>query len=202
MEIFAREYRPEDDSQLPEIFRNASNSLRESRGGKHPDKTIDELIGQPDEQILNRLKFGKFLMVAEVRESGELAGMGAFSRMWKNDFFKTSYSTGHYVKEEFQRGRAGVSVGSMLRLAIMKKAKELGYRKLYGFSTPEAIGFHKKFGARFFPRYNKINYGVQVHYYEIELNRSIINGIRFEPLLFELSPVSHAYVSFLRMLGK
>ena len=202
MDIFVRDYKPSDDSQLPGIFRNASNSLRVSRGGKHPEQMIDESISQPDEKILERLKFGKAIMVAEVRESGELAGMGAFSRRWKNDLFRTSYSTSHYVKEEFQRGRAGVSVGSMLRRSIMEKAAGLGYRKLYGYSTPEAIGFHKKFGAKFYPKYNKMNFGVMVHYYEIELNKSIFNGIRFEPYIFELSPVSHAYVSILRFLHR
>lgn len=200
MEIFVRDYLPADDPQLVEVFRDSHNSLRMSRGGDHPDEVIDEAIRASDEQILHRLKYGKTILVAEVRGTGELAGMGGFASRWRNDLIKSSFGANLYVKESFQRGKAGVSVGTMIRRATLDRLVELGFRKLYGFSTSEAIDFHKRFGANFNPKHNKEVGGVTVHYYEIELRDSILNRIRFEPYLFELSSFSRIYVSVLDAL--
>lgn len=108
-------------------------------------------------------------------------------------------SRGFYVKEKFQRGRAGVSVGKLLAKARIKWASEMGFRKMYGYSTPESTGFHEKFGARFFSSHDSIYAGdVRVHYYEIELRPSRLNGLRFEPYVSELIKFYYNASLFLR----
>ena len=123
------------------------------------------------------------IVVAEVEETGEMAGFGAISNNWRNKILKSCYSKFHFVKEKFQRGRAGVNVGRMLRKKTISMAASKNYRKIYGYATTEAIGFHKKFGAKFFPEYNHPSNieGATDNYYEIELRPSFLNGLKIEP---------------------
>lgn len=182
MEIVIREYQPHDAAQLVGIFRDSYGTLRRSRGGQHPDHEVDKLIIRPDSEILAMLERGSEVLVAEVRGTGELAGTAAFTTNLLSRILNSTYSRNHYVKEAFQKGRAGVSVGSLLRRATIERARARGFRKMYGFSSPEAEGFHRKFGFRFVPGHD-YNYlpGVEARYYELELNRSALNRLPLEP---------------------
>lgn len=183
MGIIIRDYRPGDGAQVVGVFRDSNEALRKSRGGLHPDAYVDGLLGRSDLDILSDLEFGARMMVAEVRGSGEIAGMGAISNRWIHRLSGSTYSRSQYVRTSYQRGKRGVHVGSMIRKAVLAKAESMGFRKVYGFSTPGAIGFHSRFGARFFPAYNRRIGPLEVHYYEIELRPSFWNGFRFEPYL-------------------
>ena len=189
MEILIRDVNPEDTNQLLDVFRSAHESLRKSKGGQHPDKAIDDMISLPDERLAEIVTKDNALIVAEVRETGELAGMGAVTNRWYDFALGSTYSKNHFVKTNFQRGKAGVSVGKLLRKASIEKARSQGFRKLYGYSTPEAQGFHKKFGAVFLPEFNSnyLRHTVPLHYYEIKLKKSILNSMYLEPYIYELT---------------
>ncbi|NYZ74139.1 hypothetical protein H0O00_03275 [Candidatus Micrarchaeota archaeon] len=187
MEIILRDYRIEDRNQAREVVRDANNSLRKSCGGMHPDEAIDHLtrkVQMRDIPRNPRLQPG--MVVAEVKETGEIIGTGAITRSLLDKLLGSAYSTTHYVKQDFQRGKAGVSVGSLLRKETIARAKALGCRKMYGLSTPEAVGFHSKFGARFFPNHDRsyLYPPVRLCYYEMELKPSMWNGLRIEPYTF------------------
>jgi hypothetical protein len=196
MEIIVRPYREGDP--IVGIYRDSNNTLRKSRGGLHPDAVVDEAVGRKDADILKELLFGGGMMVAEVKDTGELAGIHAFNDRWINRLLGSAYSRSLYVAGKFQHGKAGVSVGMLLRKAILASARDKGYRKVFGYSTPEAIGFHKKFGAVFFPRYNHKLKGkdMQFHYYEVELRHSKFHGPRLEPYLFDFIGL------YLRVIGR
>lgn len=182
VEIRIRRYEGRDAPQAVAVFRDANNSIRKSRGGAHPDSEVDALLSKSDAELLSIITHGSVIFVAEVAGTGEIAGMGAITNNLVARMLGSTYSKNHYVKEAFQHGKAGVSLGRPLRDATLAEAKRLGFRKMYGFSTPESVGFHKKFGAVFHPRYNTRMFGtVIVEYYEIELRKSVLNGIRMEP---------------------
>lgn len=201
MQVIIRDYKPEDAPAIIAVFRNSFNSLRKSRGGSYPDDYVDRTIGRPDRQILSRLGYGNIMVVAELKKTGEIIGMDSIANRWKHSLLKSTYNANNYVKERYQKGRAGVRVGSMLKKATIEKAKSLGFRKMYGYSTPEARGLCKKFGARFFPSHNAKEQNVEFHYYEIELCKSFWNSIRIEPYFAELSQMAKLYSSLRKMLG-
>lgn len=203
MNIIIRDYRPNDEAQIVDVYRDGCNSLRQSRGGLHPETTVDTLLNKPDKKIGAMLTKSR-LSVAEVKETGELAGIGGMTNGLLSRILKSTFSKNHYVKEKFQRGRAGIHVGAMLRQATIDRAKNLGFRKIYGYSTQEATGFHKRFGARFFPKYDSSQDKglVQHHYYEIELRYSIWNKLRIEPHIFLFLKTCGQIVEPLRKLIK
>jgi L-amino acid N-acyltransferase YncA len=196
VEVEIRDYRKEDAEQVIEVFRDSFNTLRKSKGGSHGDATVDAVVTQPDSATLKMVTSGRKLLVAEVKETGEIAGTGAISDTRADRLLGSRYSRTHYVREKFQRGKAGVSVGKMLRIATIEKAKRLGARKLFGYATIESVGFHKKFGAKFVPLFNSSYLGgVRSYYYEIELRPSFWNRIPIEPFVFQFS-------KFIGTLGK
>ena len=188
IEIIIRDYRSEDASKVVEVFRNSYNTLRKSKGGMHRDDQVEGALQKSDKKILARMTHGVTLVVAEEKEAGEIVGTGGISSGLMNRLLSSTYSRNHYVKEAFQRGRAGVSVGSMLRRATLDKARSMGFRKIYGFSTPESKGFHQRFGALFFPAYDMTfsETTVAFNYYEIHLRPSIWNRITIEPYFARL----------------
>ncbi len=188
VEIVLREYRPEDAPEIVDVFRDACNALRKSRGGAHPDETIDRFLGKSEGELLDMLTRGARITVAEVKGTGRLAGMGAITVDLTSQLLGSTYSKDHYVREEFQRGKAGVSVGRLVREATLKEAREMGFRKLYGYSTTEAEGFHRKFGAVFHHGHDSTYMdGVRILYYETRLKESPMNGILVEPYVFKVS---------------
>jgi L-amino acid N-acyltransferase YncA len=188
VEVIIRNYRSGDAGQVVAVCRDSFSTLKKSQGGTHPDDKVDELIQKPDSVILDRLTSGGRLLVAEVKDTGELAGMGAVSTTAMSRILGSCYSRSHYVKKKFQGGKAGLNVGSMLRTATIEKAKSLGTRKMFGYATKDSMGFHRKSGAKFNPRFNSSYLGgVRTYYYEIALRPSIWNAIPFEPVLFQLS---------------
>jgi GNAT superfamily N-acetyltransferase len=188
MELILRDFEPSDAPQIIEVYRDATQSLRKSNGGSHPDDYIEKLITAPDEEILRQLIYSDELILAEVRGTGEIAGMGGLTNRLKNRILGSTYSCNHYVKRKFQ----GVGVGSLLKKATLERANKLGFRKMYGYSTEEAINFNKKHGAVFYPQFNAFREGseVLVHYYEVELRKSVLNRLRIEPYTSELSIMS------------
>ncbi|MEW6035037.1 MAG: hypothetical protein AB1529_00350 [Candidatus Micrarchaeota archaeon] len=199
MEIVLREYRPEDAPEIVDVFRDACNALRKSRGGAHPDEDIDRFTGKSDAELLEILERGARITVAEVKGTGRLAGIGAITVDRVARLIGSTYSKDHYVREEFQRGKAGVSVGRMLREATLKAARDMGFRKLYGYSTPEATGFHAKFGAIFHPGHDSTYMGgVRILYYETELRKSRLNAIRIEPYVFKIG----RFISQLKLVAE
>lgn len=188
MELEIRDYREDDALQVIEVFRDSFNTLRKSKGGNHDEETVDKVVGQPDDATLFMVVSGRKLLVAVVKGTGEIAGIGAISDSRADRILGSRYSRTHYVKEKFQHGKAGVSVGKMLRNATIEKARNLGARKMFGYATTESIGFHKKFGAKFVPMFNSSYLGgVRAYYYEMELRPSIWNRIPFEPFIFQFS---------------
>ena len=185
--MIIRKYDPKDSRQIVAVYRDSYDGLRASRGGKHPDSVVDKVLSQSDQQILRYLTKNAQIVVAEM--DGEIAGMGAIKINWLHRILGSAYSTGHYVKKKFQKGKSGVNVGSALRKATIEKASQLGCRKIYGYSTMEAVNFHRKFGAEFYPKYdNYLKYpDAMAHYYEIILRPSFWNGIRIEPYVSDRS---------------
>jgi hypothetical protein len=181
-ELLVRDYRDSDAKAVVEIFRDASGTLRKSRGGMHRDDEIDTVLALPDDQLIARLTDRSHLLVAEIPETGELVGMGAIRAGGVHRLIGSAFSLNHYVPERLQKGRGGMNVGSVLRKETIARAKELGYRKLFGYAVPESEGFHAKFGADFLPKYNirDRHNGIEYKYYEFELRRSALNAIRLE----------------------
>jgi len=189
MEVILRDYRREDKPQVVAVFRDSSESLRQSRGGMHSDEAIDRLLKMKDAELMLLLAAGTKLIVAEVKETGEIIGTGGLSSGPVDRIVGSVYSTTHYVKSNFQRGKAGVGVGSLLRTETLARAAKIGCRKMYGFSNPEAVGFHTKFGARFFPLHDReyLKPPIRLKYYEIVLRPSWWNILRIEPFVFTLN---------------
>ena len=181
-----RDYSPSDKDAIIDVFRDASRSLKKSEGGSHPDGFIDRQLSAPDGEILSNLLYSNELGVAE--SDGKIVGIGGITNRLKNRIIGSTYSCNHYVRKAYQ----GAGIGSMLKKWSIGRAKELGFRKIYGYSTPEAVAFNKKHGAVFFPEFDQKRGGseVVVHYYEIELKKSFLNGLKLEPYISELSSVS------------
>ncbi len=190
--MLIREYRADDASQIVEVYRDACNTLRKSKGGIHPDSVIDSWFEKSDKEIHSELIRNCALFVAEVEETGEIAGIGGIKITWLDKLINSVHSHNNFVKEKFQRGRSGFNVGSMLRKAAIEKAKVMGFRKMYASSTPEAVGFHKRCGAQFFPQHNTVSRaGTEYHYYEIELRPSRWNNLRIEPYCIWINGIIH-----------
>jgi hypothetical protein len=185
MEIIAREYRPADAAGVTSTLRSSFSTLRQSKGGKHPEKDIDNLLRASDKELIDGVQRNTVTLVAVVKGTGEVAGLGSLGRGWFNLLLGNAYSKNLFVKEDFQKGKAGVSVGRVVREATLAKAESLGIRKIYGHSTPEAVRFHEKFNARFFPQHDFVpSYStVPVKYYEIILRPSPLNNLPIEGYL-------------------
>ncbi len=189
MGVTVREYRPADAAQVADVYRDSNQSLRRSRGGQHSDESVDRLLLMGDDEILGLILNRSHLFVAEQEGTGVIAGIGAVSSIplagW---LINSAYSASHYVRTSFQHGKAGVSVGPMIRRATLEWARGRGFRKIFGYSTPEAVEYHKKFGAVFHPEYNFRYAGnqVEVHYYEIVLRESPLNAVPLEPYAYRL----------------
>ena len=180
--IKIRDYKEDDASSIAIVFRDAYKTLAKRKKGQHPNELIDILVNASDKEIITAITHQYLVVVAEYIDSGEIIGTGAISNRKIDRFLKSTYSNHHYVKAKFQRGKAGVNVGALLRMATIQKAKDKKFRKIYGFSVPEAKNFHKKFNAQFIPKYNSVylNKQVEQHYYEIILRKSIWNIFRLE----------------------
>ncbi len=167
------------------MIRDSFNTLRKSRGGEHPDDELDRWLKRDDQAILNFVIKDAIVIVAEDTETGELAGLGAYTNRLSDRLLGSTYLKGLYVREKYQRGKSGTHVGSMLRDERIKQAKKLGFRKIYSFSVPEATGFHAKAGAKFYPSHDMayMRGKVRVSYFEIELKKSHLNSLRIEPCL-------------------
>ena len=186
MEVRIREYRPGDSEELLEVFHLSNDSLRVSRGGNHPDERIDKLQSYPKKHTLRHLTHNAVVLVAEAE--GEIAGFGGFSNGLLEKILKSTYGKSLYVRPEYQRGKKGVSIGSLLYSARRKEAARRGFRKLYSYSVPEAVAFQKKQGATFHPFHDtySLNPEVKTSYFELELRKSFLNNVRVEPYIFEL----------------
>lgn len=186
MDVRIREYQPEDLDELLEVFHKSNDSLRVSRGGSHPDKRIDRLQAFPKEQTLRHLTHNAVVLVAEAE--GEIAGFAGFSNGLAEKILKSTYGKSLYVRPDFQRGRKGVSIGSLLYSERRKEAARRGFRKIYSYSVPESVGFQKKQGAVFYPSHDtySLNPEVKLMYFELKLRESAFNSVRAEPYIFEL----------------
>ncbi len=111
--------------------------------------------------------------------------MGAYNDRLADRLLGSTYLKGLYVREKYQRGKSGIHVGTMLRDERIRRARLRGFRKIYAFSGPEAIRFHEKGGAKFYPSHDMayMHKKVRVRYFEIVLRKSPLNSLRFEPYL-------------------
>jgi hypothetical protein len=202
MDILVRNYLPSDATAVAAVYRDSLDGLRKSKGGSHGDDYVDRMLSKTDEQIMKKLLYSNEFFVAQVRESGEVVGIGGITNRLKHRILGSAYSANLYVKRKFQRGRSGIPVGSLIRSATIERAKSLGFRKLYGYATPEAVNFQKKHGAALYPSHNTKRSGsdITVHYYEVELKKHPLNAIRIEPYVSELSFLSRLLLR-LRALG-
>jgi len=184
-----RPYQDGDAEGVVEVYRDAYDVLRASRGGHHADSIVDRIQAMSDEALLERLLHGYYLVVAESEDDGALLGIGAVSDRRIDRLLRSARSKSHYVRLGLQRGKGGVGLGTLLREATLGQARKLGYRKVWGYAQPESKGWHGKFGARFYRRHDTYNpeHSMRVYYYEIELRKSLWNSIRIEPCLFRLS---------------
>ena len=181
-----RDYSPQDLPGILDVYRDANNTLRSSKGGIHPDRTIERIVSLPDENLAKMLTKNSFIIVAEL--NNEIAGFTAFSFSRIDRLLGSVYGKSLYVRESFQRGRAGVSVGRVLMNARKEKLRGMGFRKYFSYSVPESSGFQKKMGARFYPFHDtySLNESVRMEYFEVEIRPSILNHFRIEPFIFEL----------------
>ncbi|MEW6035129.1 MAG: hypothetical protein AB1529_00810 [Candidatus Micrarchaeota archaeon] len=186
MNILLRDARAGDETQVVRLFRDSYGTLRKSLGGAHPDEAVDRVLSLPDEELFEiYLSHGK-MIIAEV--DGELAGFSSFTSGRFDRLLQSSYFNLIYVKASFQGGKGGVSVGRLLNESRLRTVKEMGFRKVYGYASPESVGFESKFGARYYPahdRYFPFD-GTTYKYYEVELRPSALNRIPVEALLFGL----------------
>jgi hypothetical protein len=190
MEVVIRPYHPADALAVVEVYRDAYDVLRQSRGGRHADHIVDRVQSMADEALLRRLLHGYHLVVAEdTVTSGRLLGIGAISDRPIDRLLGSARSKSHYVRLGLQRGQGGVGLGTLLRNATLARARELGRRKVWGYAQPESRGWHGKFGACFYPWHDTYNpeHSLMVSYYEIELRPSFWNRVRIEPCIFRLS---------------
>lgn len=185
MSVVLREYQSSDLKQAAQVIRDGFNTLRVSRGGQHPDAELDKWLSQGDAQIVGYVHRSAKLFVAYDEETGEIAGIGAFTDRLIDRILGSAYVKGLYVREKYQRGKGGVKVGSLLRDERIRRIKERGYRKIYAFSVPESRGFHEKAGAKFYPQHDfyYMNGKVRLGYFEIILRKSPLNAVRMEPFL-------------------
>lgn len=189
MSVRIRPYETEDAAGVVEVYRDAYDVLRASRGGRHADEIVDRVQAMSDDALLDRLLVGYHLVVAENEEDGALLGIGAVSDRGIDRVLRSARSKSHYVRLGLQRGKGGVGLGTLLREVTLGRARELGYRKVWGYAQLESKAWHGKFGARFYPRHDTYNpeHSMRVHYYEIELKKSFWNSVRIEPCLFRVS---------------
>ncbi|MFH0884972.1 MAG: hypothetical protein V1861_04640 [Candidatus Micrarchaeota archaeon] len=205
MKITLREYVPGDFSRVARVIRDGFDTLRESRGGKHPDEELDIWLKQDDEAIAGVVLKDAVVLIAEDRDTGEIAGVGGFTNRISDRLLGSTYLKGLFVREKYQRGKSGPHVGSILRDERLRRAKKMGFRKIYAFSGPEALGFNAKAGSKFYPEHDMAYmWGkVRVHYYEIELRESPLNSLRLEPYLHKtmlrLSYLMHALLGLFRV---
>ena len=185
MTIILRDYAPGDYSQVAQVIRDGFSTLRASRGGQHPDDELDRWLGQGDNALVGYILRDSVVIVAENQETGEIAGVGAYNDRFIDRLLGSTYLKGLYVREKCQRGKSGIHVGTLLRDERIRRARLRGYRKIYAFSGPEAIKFHEKGGAKFYPSHDMVymHKKVRVRYFEIELRKSPLNSLRFEPYL-------------------
>lgn len=184
--IQIRRYRPGDGPGVVAAYRDSLNALRVSAGGVHPDAEIETIQSQPDADLERYLVSGGVLLVAEVAETGEIAGLGGIGTLLVYRLFGVAYSQKLAVKRRFQRGQAGVRVGSLLRQAMIDEARQRGCRKLFGYATREAVRFHASHGMRFRPEYDRVlgHSSVPACYYEYPLRPSLWNRVPIEPRLY------------------
>jgi hypothetical protein len=183
MEVRIRDYSPGDADSIIRVWKDSSRALRKSRGGLHPDSDMDRLLASGDKK---KSALGAFsIHVAEAE--GKVVGFRAFSDRLLDRFLGSSYGGGVYVAESFQRGKKGVNVGTLLTIEGLEKQRTMGFRKHYSYSVPEAVDFHRRFGARFYPFHDRFSdFGrVRLAYYEIELRPSFLNALRIEPFIHE-----------------
>lgn len=187
VDIIIRESRPADMEGVLEAYRDSNDSLRESRGGSHPDHAIDELISTPDAILKKRFFERSIVYVAEDRSSGEIVGFSVLSDRWSDRLIGSTHLKALYVKGRCQRGRAGISVGRLLAQRRLDAARARGYRKAYSLSVPESVGFQERLGARFFPEHDTPSFwGGRLRYFEYELRKSPLNRFIFEPYLYKI----------------
>ncbi len=184
-DVEIRDFLPEDGPRAAAVFRDAYSTLKRSRGGQHSDKSVDALLQKPDAEVVRSLTRGGVLLVARVRGSGEIIGMHGFTSGLIDRILGSSYARNQYVREAYQKGKAGISVGRMLSVAAQERARKMGFRKWYGLSIPESVEYHKRYGWKHYPRHDTVSLdsGMRVHYIELELRKSALNGIRIEPYL-------------------
>lgn len=189
MGIRVRPYEDRDAEQVVDVYRDAYEVLRSSKGGQHPDRVVEAVQRMSNEALLERVVAGYALFVAEEVETGRLIGIGAVSNRLIDRWLRSGRSKSHYVRASAQGGKGGVGVGSLLRTETLAHAKRLGYRKVWGYSQPESRRWHEKFGARFYPRHDTFNpeHSLVVHFYEITLRESPWNRLRIEPWLFRVT---------------
>jgi hypothetical protein len=168
------------------VYRDSMQSLRLSQGGNHPEWAVDKAVSKPDEELLSGMTCKSIIFIAEVKGSGEIVGIGGLGMGLLNRLAGCAYSKAHYVKRAYQKGRAGVPVGSMLRKATIAEAARMGFRKMYGYTTSESVSFHAKAGARMVPAFDRMHkeLKVRLRYYDVELRRSILNALPIEPMIF------------------
>jgi GNAT superfamily N-acetyltransferase len=185
MSVVLREYKSTDLPEVAQVVRDGFNTLRESRGGQHPDAELDKWLSMGDSKIVAYVLCSAQVFVAYDEDTGEIAGIGAFTDRRIDRILGSAYVKGLYVREKYQRGKGGVKVGSMLKDERIRRARERGLRKVYGFSVPESKGFHEKAGATFYPEhdFHYMNGTVRLGYYEIILRKSPLNPVRIEPYL-------------------
>ncbi|MDF1552412.1 MAG: hypothetical protein P1P84_05085 [Deferrisomatales bacterium] len=200
MQIRIRPYRPADAAGILDVYRDGYEVFRHSRGGQHADAIVDRIQSMPDAALLRRLLDGYWLVVAEDEHTGRLLGIGAISDRRIDRVLRSARSKSHYVRLDLQAAKGGAGLGTRLRNATLGRARELGYRKVWGYSMPESRGWHGKFGARFYPRHDTYNpeHSGMVGYYEIELRASFWNRVRIEPCLYRLSKLLPTIAARLR----
>lgn len=189
MAIRVRPYEDRDAEQVVDVYRDAYEVLRASKGGRHPDRVVEAVQGISNEALLERVVAGHALFVAEEVETDRLLGIGAVSIRPLDRWLRSGRSKSHYVRASAQGGEAGVGVGSLLRTETLAHAKRLGYRKVWGYAQPESRRWHERFGAHFYGRHDTFSpeHSVVVHYYEIILRDSLWNRMRIEPRIYRVS---------------
>ena len=203
MNLRIRPFESRDASGVVAVYRDAYDVLRASRGGRHADDVVDRIQAKSDEALLDQLLVGYYLVVAENQDDAALVGIGAISDRRIDRLLKSARSKSHYVRRGLQQGKGGLGLGTMLREVTLGRARELGYRKVWGYSQPESMGWHRKFGARFYPRHDTYNpdHAMLVRYYEIELRKSLWNCIRIEPSLWRMGKFVPTLLARLREAG-
>ncbi|MFH0737747.1 MAG: GNAT family N-acetyltransferase [Candidatus Micrarchaeota archaeon] len=194
--IALRQADADDATHLLDVFRDGIQSLKESNGGKHPDAEIESWKKKPDKDLLSHICDGSFVLVAQDGR-GAVVGMGAITIDIVAGLTGSSYSHAFFVRRSHQ----GQGVGRLLRDGCIAEARRRGYRKMYGYTYPESIGFHKRFGAVFYPEFDtgEGKRGDMVHYYEIPLRPSIFNGMMIEPYM---QPAAWVWVSVKRWMDR